>query len=664
MVTNVTRRQFLKTAAAAAAIASAPAVVLRSTDAEAWVYSRFLRKFVQPLPMPGPTGLPVMVPDKTTYPGVDYYQIGMTDFTQQIHPSLPKATHLYGYYDANNQVMRHLGGVIVAQRGTPVRIKFTNNLPATHMLPVDTTIPGAETGQAQNRAAVHLHGGFVHWMSDGGPFHWFAPDGTTGPSVVKWLPDNNNLLTDDTWYPNEQSSRLMWYHDHAVGITRLNAYSGLATAYIIRDAVEAAMVAPDGLPDFVENGGREIPLVVQDKTFKRFADQWGSPGDLWYPDVYQRGRWPVSRVGVPPVPSAVPEFSADTMLMNGVVYPYLDVEPRRYRFRLLNACNTRFLNLQLFFALGSTFPDSTEPNLLNRGPSFLQIGTEGGFLDGASNPNGVTLQQMLIAPAERSDFIIDFSSCPVGSLVILYNDAPAPFPSGDPRVDFFPGSPGNPFISRAGFGPNTRTLMQFRVGPLVGSADPPLNLTLPAADPPLLGTFGGAIPPGTIVRDLTLNENFDPFGRLIQRMGTSVKLRPNTFARGYLDPATETPRVGTVEAWRIFNLTGDTHPIHFHLVNVQIISRQPFDAANYNGTPTFTGPAVGPDPNEMGWKETVRMNPGECTTVLMKWDLPTNPPGIKVLPRSPRTGHYEYVYHCHILEHEEHDMMRPLVVRR
>jgi spore coat protein A, manganese oxidase len=166
-------------------------------------------------------------------------------------------------------------------------------------------------------------------------------------------------------------------------------------------------------------------------------------------------------------------------------------------------------------------------------------------------------------------------------------------------------------------------------------------------------------PPAVPVRDLTLNEIFDAYGRLIQLLGTTVAT-PLGFGRAYTDPATETPKAGAIEVWRIFNTTADTHPIHFHLVNVQVLSRQPFQVSSFGGVPNFNGPARGPDPNERGWKETVRMNPGECTTVIMKFDLPTGLPF--TVPMSPRTGGHEYVWHCHILEHEEHDMMRPLVV--
>ena len=218
--------------------------------------------------------------------------------------------------------------------------------------------------------------------------------------------------------------------------------------------------------------------------------------------------------------------------------------------------------------------------------------------------------------------------------------------------------------------------MQFRLTPLVGAPDPTsmnileslaLNGTpssMLSADIPANLDLKGAVK----VRDLTLNEDFDDYSRLIQRLGTAVSPGNNnqglpTWGRNYMDAPTETPKAGAVEIWRLFNLTGDTHPVHFHLVNVQVLSRQPFDVNAFvakKGAIKFTGPARLPDKNELGYKETVRMNPMECTTVIMKFDLPVAP---FVVPQSPRTGGYEYVWHCHILEHEEHDMMRPLVVR-
>ncbi len=368
----------------------------------------------------------------------------------------------------------------------------------------------------------------------------------------------------------------------------------------------------------------------------------------------------------PPIPSAVPEFFGDTMLANGLVFPSVTVDRGKYRLVMLNACNARFLRLKLVYAQGTGFPNNTEPVNYTNPPTavpFVQIAAEGGFLPAPVTLTGTgPTTTLLLAPAERAEVIVDFSKVPAGSILLLYTDAPAPFPSGDPRNDYYPGGPGvvNP---APGFGPNTRTIMQFNVSSTVLAALT-RPLVLPALDPVSLL---GKTPKRT--RRLTLNEDFDQFGRLIQRLGTNVfDVSTSTFGRPYLEmPPTETPTNGDIEIWEIANLTGDTHPIHFHLVNVQIISRQPFDPGSYNGTPTYIGPARPPDPNERGWKETVRMNPGEVTRVIAKFDLP---PGLPfTVATSTRFGpppagkkYNEFVWHCHILEHEEHDMMRPLVV--
>jgi len=665
----MSRKKIAMFLAVALFVSAAIVGILTPSPAEAWQYSPRLKKFVQALPMPGPNGIPLATPDKTTYPGVDYYQMSVRSYNQKLHPDLPPTT-LFGYTDITNKntvpVSKHLGGIIIAQKNRPVRLSFVDDLPLQHIMPVDTTIPGSGMGQLKNRVAVHLHGGAVPWPSDGGPFHWFAPNGSQGISFERWLPDAVGNLTNDLWYPNKlESARLMWYHDHAVGNTRINAYSGLASAYILRDARELAMVA-QGMPNLVEKGGREIPIVIQDKIF--------SPnGALWYPSVYDPLRWQLN--GAPPIPSAVPEFSGDTMLANGVVYPYHNVEPRRYRLRILNACNTRFMNLQIKNARGVAFPLSTEPDLTPAGvgPNFLQIGNEGGFL-AAPAPKA----NLLMGPAVRSDVIVDFSGVAPGSFLILYNDAPSPYPNAAPppapSYDFFPGNPDNPFSGPMGYGPNTRTIMQFRVGNLNGLPDPPMNLVLPAMDPvPIVTPVANTVlpdPVGAVHRYITLNERSDSYGRLIQELG-NLTLNPATggYGKMYLDPPSETPAAGSVEVWHFLNLTGDTHPMHIHLANGQILRRQAFDALNFAGAPFYFPPLVPPDPDELGWKETFHCPPGVDTVVAIRFDLPPNPRykinGVLTtvpVPFSARTGGYEYVYHCHILEHEEHDMMRPEVI--
>jgi spore coat protein A len=263
------RRTFLKTTAGAAALMALP------RRAYPFAQSPALQKYIQPLrgvyPI-DPAGIPLATPDAFSTADVDHYSLVAGQYQDQLHPALGPTT-LWGYADeAHGSLHRHLGGIIVASKGRAVQITMTNALPGTHIIPVDTTIPGANL--AFNRTAVHLHGGLVPWISDGGPFDWFAPDGTHGESFL------NNSVTypagPNTWlpgqaeyyYPNNQSARLVWYHDHALGITRINAYAGVASAYIIRDV---PLESSAGLPIIehpeLPGGGREIPLVFQDKIF-------------------------------------------------------------------------------------------------------------------------------------------------------------------------------------------------------------------------------------------------------------------------------------------------------------------------------------------------------------------------------------------------------------
>jgi spore coat protein A len=699
--TSITRRQFLVSTAAAGTALTLPWYFGNRT-AFAFYQSTGLQKFVQPLRGVGPAGIPVAAPDAFVAPvtGATHYSITIGQFTDQLHPDLGPTT-LWGYHPdvplgGNTQLQRHLGGIFVAKRGTPIQITFTNKLPPKHILPIDTSANFMDVQQRQNAAVAHLHGGFTPWTSDGGPFTWFTPDGRYGPSVqsskgniYKLLNPNLQPGQAEHYYTNNQSARFLWYHDHAMDITRLNAYAGIASAYIIRDHFESNLRTM-GLPDFVENGGYEIPIVIQDKIFVGTNIATSDPtwtgltsmGSLWYPHTYEPDRWEVDEqhpLGLPPDPSVVPEMFGDTMLANGTVYPQATVEARRYRLRILNACQARFLNLQLYVDDGSSDGITLKRHTLNptneAGPDFFLIGTEGGFLP---NPKHVSSHtpfdadslsgSLITGPAERWDLLVDFSKF-VGKKIILYNDAPAPFPGGDVRNDYFPGSP-NPIPTTSGFGPNTRQIMRFNVVPAT-SKDVPLRITsqtdltpdlTPFLVPPDVAVQSGVLhlPPGVRVRHLTLNETSDGYGRLIQLLGTNKPLK-GSFGRAYEDPATETPDAGSTEVWQIANLTGDTHPIHFHLVNVQILGRQPFDVNTYNGVPRYTERARGPERTELGWKETVRMNPGEVTTVIMRFELPEVPFPV---PPSPRTGGHEYVWHCHILDHEEHDMMRPLVVKK
>jgi spore coat protein A len=799
----ISRRQFLKATAATGVVASVGGF-LSPRGAHAFVQSPGIPLFKTALRGVGPGQIPVAAPQPLPAPvtGVTHYQILIKQFQDQILPVGFNKTTLWGYdpftpLGGGSQPQKHLGGIIVGKgrnpndpndKAVPIQITFHNQLfVQKHLLPVDTTIPGAN--QAINRMAVHMHGGLVPWISDGGPFDWFGPIDDHGLSFL-----NNRVLQPihlpgaaAYYYPLNQSARFMWYHDHAYGITRLNAYAGVASAMLIRDKFEADLVLNSGLPPYIESsvlGGKtvqELPLVFQDKVFvggdiASKDPKWSSmvqvaatkPGSLWYAHTYEpnqldgTGRWDLGTGGLPlPDPSSIPEFFGDTMLVNGTVFPAATVEARRYRLRLLNACNARFLNLQLYMAdsskdgitldlTGSPNPflaDNTTPNpafnpkygtplnmpFLNAAapgpnqqptPNWLQIGTEGGFLakpvtvpcgqpldlngqdpgSGQVDPSQV-LKSLLVAPAERPDLIVDFGGYG-GQSLILYNDAPSPFPGGDDRNDYFPGlkatesvpayppgafGVGNPVngITKSGFGPNTRVLMRFNVVAPTGG-DTALGIT---TSTDLTGGIDPFLDPtGVPTRLLTLNEYFDERGRLIQILGNAEKPSgsPYDTTSTYLDyppgvptsvgATEENVNEGDKEVWEVYNTTGDVHPMHFHLVNVQVINRQLFSGTAAN--PIFAGPPIAPAENEVGWKETVPMYPGTVTRVIMKFELakivdkngdPINTAARPLIgqlpitdgqpPESPRTGGHEYVWHCHILEHEEHDMMHALVVK-
>lgn len=559
----VTRRTFLQLGAGIGAGIIMPislkySQVFAATASGVPKDAMLLTKYLDPLPIPAimkPSGL---------LNGRPHYMMAMTQFTQQLHQSMAPTT-LWGYNGS------FPGNTIEATLGKKIQVTWINNLPLTHLLPVDKTLHGADMGAPEVRTVVHLHGGHVPSASDGLPESWFVPGGHAS-----------------YMYPNEQPGATMWYHDHALGITRLNVYAGLAGFYILRDPRENVLNLP--CKHF------EIPLLIQDRTFDT-ADQ------LYYPNM-----------GVVPGvhPQWVPEFFGDTAVINGKVWPYLDVEPRKYRFSILNGSSARFYNLGLL-------KSSTLATM-----EFQQIGSDGGLLRAP-----VALKNIVMAPGERCDVVIDFS-LHVGETITLSNDAAAPHPMGLIDVD----------------APAIPELMQFRVTLPLSSVD---NSRVPAK---LMAIAKLSSRDALLTRDITIEERMSPLDEPLQGLFNGMH---------YKEPATEKPKIGTVEIWRFINLTGDTHPVHVHLVEFQVLERRPFDVDYYlatqavgpdgmkagaTGQVLFTGPAIKPDLNESGWKDTVRANPGEIISIIAKWE------------------HYpgKFVYHCHILEHEDNDMMRPIQV--
>ena len=519
-----------------------------------------LKKFVDALPIPS-----ILEPiDKSD--DIPLYEVTMKQVIQKLHRDLPPTT-VWGYNGL------YPGPTFEVRRNEPILVKWKNELPFEHLLPVDRTLHGAKPELPSVRTVVHLHEGRVRPENDGHPEAWFTRDFKNfGPKFVHEV----------YHYPNCQRPATLWYHDHALGITRLNVYAGLAGFYILRDDEEEELNLP--------SEKFEVPLVIQDRSFDLDpnSEQFG---ELFYPSQ------PPNPGPNVPNPSVVPEFFGDTILVNGKVWPFLEVEPRKYRFRILNGSNARFYIISLS-------PPPNSPNL-----TFTLIGTEGGLLKEKIE----NVSQITLAPAERVDVIVDFSKHN-GQSIILTNDknARTPFPSGvEPSED-------------------TRQIMQFRVKEKLSNPDKskvPLQLSC-------LEKLNEEDAVKTRIN--TLNEVPDNnFGRL--------KLLLNNRDWNQL-PITETPKNGTIEVWELYNTTEDTHPIHLHLVTFQILSRNRF-SGDPNNNPDI-GPALPLDPSETGWKDTVRANPHEVTRIIARF--------------GPFTGIYPW--HCHILEHEDNEMMRPFEV--
>jgi len=517
-----------------------------------------LTPFIDPLPIP-----PVAKP---TSP--DHYTMSIVQFTAKMHTNLPP-TKLWGYDDGNGPSSP--GPTIEAHTGDPISVVWKNDLRengvlrTTHVLQNDHCL----SHDATPRTVVHLHGLKVLPESDGYPDAWFTNQfAQTGPFF-------KNRYYD---YPNDQRAATLWYHDHAIGITRLNTYMGLAGLYVLRDEVEDALNLPSG--DY------EIPLIIADRNI-------APDGSLVYPE---------------PVVPPMPEFFGESVLVNGKIWPFLSVEPRKYRFRILNASNARFYRLSLVESDPAGRPTG------NRGPMFVQIGSDGGLL---SQP--VAQESIVASPAERFDVVIDFTDH-AGNTFVLANDARAPFPDGD---DVIPAS-----------------VMMFRVSRNLRGPD---LSSLPDRLPPVTMPDMSAV---VQARDLVLAE--------VELPGADTADNPLISLINdahWDDPITERPIAGSTEIWRIINRTDDAHPMHVHLVQFQVLDRQPFDVQRK--ALVVTGPAVPPPDNErFGLKDTVQSFPGQVLRLLIKFDLPT---GTHV--RKNET--LPYAFHCHILEHEENEMMRP-----
>jgi FtsP/CotA-like multicopper oxidase with cupredoxin domain len=600
----------------------------------------------------------------------DQYRIAMRQFQQQILPPGMPATTVWGYGSVGTggpQIFNAPSLTIEAQYDTPVRVTWINQLVdrrggyLPHLLPVDPTLhwanpgggvagrdmrpvfdatPGPYTGPVPT--VTHLHGAIgVGDESDGYAEAWFLPAATNIPTGyatdgtwyrffadkaatrygVRWQPGSATFQ-----YPNTGRAAADWYHDHTLGMTRLNVYAGPAGFYIIRggpgDVVldarnRSRAKLPGPAPAEGDPAGMayfEMPMAIQDRSFR-------TDGSLFYPDTREffdgiTGHFiPDGEFS----PIWNPEFFGNTLMVNGATWPFQRVEQRRYRLRLLNGCQSRFLILDF-----GQIP----------GVQVWQIGNEGGFLAAPVDTTGEHGNRLLMAPAERADVIVDFTNVPAGDWVLANLGPDEPFGGGEPGVDFVPADPGT-----------TGQVLAFRVVPATGPdrSTPPQFLVLPRA--PL-------VPQPVRSRQLALIEmmgmGHDALGDMVE--GPTEALLGNVVGGEpvpamWMDPVTENPGAGDTELWEMYNTTGDAHPMHVHAVKFEVVNREPLVHGEDGELVVpfeLTGELRPPEPWETGRKDTVIAYPGEVTRIKATFDTPG-----------------QYVWHCHIVEHEDNEMMRP-----
>jgi spore coat protein A, manganese oxidase len=621
---------------------------------------------------------------------VDYYEISMKQIRQQILPAdLPETTvWAYGAVAAESKrglLLHHAPSLTIeAKWNTPVRVKWINDLKDSngdflpHLLPVDPTLhwanpPGGTTDRdmrpdftgktyvpldnftdpntqySRYRGPVpivtHVHGAVgVGDESDGYAEGWYLPDAQDIPA---------GFAHEGTWYdffkakaaekfgmnwqpgfaifqyPNLNRASTIWYHDHALGMTRLNVYAGPAGFYIIRGGPsgdDAVLDSRTGTPAILPGPAPrehdsfptnktyyEIPVAIQDRSFN-------VDGSLFYPDsraFFDGFAQPfIPETEISPIWN--PEFFGNMIMVNGNTWPYLDVEQRRYRFRFLNGCQSRFLILDF-----SNIP----------GVEVWQIGNEGGFLAAPVNITANHGDQLLMALAERADLIVDFTHVPQGDFVLGNLGPDEPFGGGTPNVDFDAADPNS-----------TGQVLEFRVRPAlsVDTTTPPRFLTLPPIT---------ALPAETSTRRLALVEKGEVIPEIgfdgpIEAMLGNVDEDGNAVPMMWIDEVSENPELGATEMWEFFNLTADAHPMHVHEVAFEVVNRERLVLDGELEEPVqpvqLTGDVRPAEAWESGFKDTVIAYPGEVTRIRAKFDTPG-----------------QFVWHCHIVEHEDNEMMRP-----
>ncbi len=655
---RLTRRRFRVLAAALAVLSVSVIIawpVLAAPPAPELLDPTTIPKYVNQLTGPPPVYVPREIRGKGGEVIQHSYTVLMKSFMQQILPPGYPATRVWGYGGVAKDavtgaplgfVQNSPGPSFEPVRGIPAYVNWQNRISSSHMFAVDPTLhwanpnnlsmpeypfepypPGYPEAQWPVPLVTHLHGGEVKSTYDGHPDAWFTINAIHGPAyntARKGNGGNTALFV----YPNEQPPTTLWYHDHALGITRLNVMSGLAGFYLLRDP-------GDEVAELLPSGEYEIPIAIQDRIFMTDGSMY-FPSEGNNPDIH---------------PYWSPEFFGDVSMVNGLVWPNMDVKQGQYRLRLLDGSNARFYNASFRVKIGED--DLGNPESYGALIPFTQIGSDGGYLKSAAD-----LEYLIIAPGERADILIDFSGLDAGTKVIMRNDAYAPFKGG----------------SKEGDPPGTMVqIMQFTVTDEEGfepqTLPDPLNEDLDNGWPTL--------PEPVLNRTLVLVEVMSPADEpemiLLngQKWGADVS---------------ETPVLGTTEEWIIVNPTEDTHPIHLHLTQFQLVSRQSIDVdeywddwigSNIDGsdtgeppwyndwpvvevevTPYLEGAPMSPPDNELGWKDTIQAHPGQVTVIRVRFS-PID--GSEDYPFDATEGP-GYVWHCHILDHEDNEMMRPYKV--
>ncbi|MCB0549718.1 MAG: multicopper oxidase domain-containing protein [Phaeodactylibacter sp.] len=614
-------------------------------------------KYVENLPLPG----------KINATNGGYFRMDMREVTQHLGlytggvatPANKLYTKVWGY-GMENGTITYPGPTFVAMEDVGIDVSWNNNLPNTHLLPVDQTLHWAAPPRYPRNGqptVVHLHGGHTESASDGLPEAWFTRRfRDRGPNWVKKV----------YHYDNDQEAATLWYHDHALGITRLNVYAGLAGFYFLRDQNEMNLINNGTLP----SGDYEREIVLQDRYFT-------NDGQLFLPskfgDPFFEGTLGPEFLDFPN-PSIVAEFFGDFMIVNGVAWPKLEVEQTKYRFRMLNGSDSRFYVLYL----------DDEGTVEEEKLPILQIGVDDGFLN---NPVPVPNNELVIAPGERADIVIDFSQLPAGTRLIMKNRGPdGPFKGFNEDGDLDDGDngvldPANPLT--------TGQIMAFDVVDLVDD-EPTFSVNTSST---LNNIVEYNLADADNTRRVAFFEGMDAMGRLQPIHGIINGDDPKVYGSdnpaelngslAWFEPITENPMLNDIEVWEAWNFTEDAHPMHLHLVAFNLLDIAPIEISEdggadggivvipqdqeehhshhsgNNGVGRYvvessileTGPdanvgiPVPPAANQRGWKDTFILPPGTRARVIAKFDRPGR-----------------YVWHCHILSHEDHEMMRPYEV--